>query len=1088
MLAAGHWDWKTKVAGSPKQRTALSIPLAITKVNRGTHILWQVDLSAANTPNSQQQVIKIWEVGKKVPVFQMIDRVITLQGSYSQVTCERCTARKEPPDKVQNPMKFESQPSHLPRAHQDTNGIDVRSIEHETLEIASKCCVVSVTLLLIIVLDKFYTLTEPVIRSVINRDLLAEFPFDPDTPEVEVISHFSSASLILGRSGTGKTTCLVFKLLAKFLIETETNQNRPARQVLLTRSRFLADKLRSYLARLIKSLTQFKPLREPSALRDGYQDHYLMTSALSLQDYDFPLVLTWDEFLCILENTVGGLDLRGSDVGTDDVQTPKADSGEVIYSRLGQKVLTFQDFKLDYWQSLPSHLKKDISTDLAFSEIMGVIKGSKFSRSTLSPLTRDDYVNLSERIAPNFTLQEDRHQIYSLYERFEEFKSQTETIDGIDRICTLLEAIRKQPRLRQLLASTFEEVYIDEVQDLRCMDIELLLEIVRDGRGFFLAGDTAQTISNDSNFRFADIKSLFYDHFNALSIETKQPQLARPILFPLQKNYRSQQGVLSLASLFMDLLWKAFPETVDKLQHEYGSLRGMKPVMFIGCGSESLNSTHIGLGDLSKLAGDFGAEQAIIVRDAGAKKKLRMEVGKDPLIFTILESKGMEFEDVVLFNIISSCQNQAALRRLRALYAEGSASFDSKKYAALCTELKQLYVAVTRARFKLFFIEESHENTSAITELLTHDVPEPLVTVMTRNDADFPNLIKEMRPGKTVDLERWKQRGQELYDANNLEDALLCFEKCKDTRKVALIQAKLEVNSGRAATAHGDHKEATVHFSSAADLFERIGQILEAADSLMKARKVEDATNLLLRHSYFYEAGRQLREALHYEEAANCFVKSDHFDQAADVLHEGRKFAQLIQFLDEYQGHLTPSALARYRAFCKIILRKGALSADLSTKAIRTIGAPSDMEAFYRQYKMQDALRELFAKQDRHLDLLRLLLESFELEEALRLALAHNLTFHTEEPLRGTIVHLIHYVCAQHLIVSGDFELCSFMDSALAGHKLSASALEAFQLWRCDKDVSARKLALLIRNHSMSDHDIGQTFRDFQVRFLIFPC
>ena len=742
MLAAGHWDWKTRPAGSPNQQTALRIPLAITKVNRGTHILWQIDLSAANTPDSQQQVIKVWEVGRKGLIFRMIDRVITLQKSYSQTTCERCTARENPPGKVQNPMKFEHQLSHSAKAHEDSFGIDVRSVEHETLELASKSCVVSMAYFELMMVDKFYTMTEPVIRAVINRDLLAEFPFDPDTLEVEVISHFASASMVLGRSGTGKTTCLVYKLLAKFILEAEANQERPVRQVLLTRSRFLADKLRRYLVRLIKSLTGSNNSGGQDVLRDGNQDHYLKTSALSLQDHNFPLVLTWDEFLCILENTVNALYRRNPDVGTDDVETPKADSTDVIYSRSGQKVLTFQDFKLDFWQSLPSHLKKDFSTDLVFSEIMGVIKGSKFSRSTLSPLTKDDYMKMSERIAPNFTLQEDRRQVYSLFERFEEFKSQTETIDSMDRIFALLGPIREQPRLRQVLASTFEEFYIDEVQDLRCMDIELLFEFVRDGRGFFLAGDTAQTISNDSNFRFADIKSLFYDHFKALSIKTRQPQLARPVLFPLQRNYRSQQGILSLASLFMDLLWKAFPETVDKLQHEYGSLRGMKPVMFIGCGSEILNSAHIGLGDLSKLAGDFGAEQAIIVRDASAKTKLRMEVGKDPLIFTILESKGMEFEDVVLYNIISSCQNQAALRRLRALYAEGSAGFDSKKYAALCTELKQLYVAITRARFKLFFIEESHENTSTIEDLLIHDAPEPLVTVVTRKHADFPNMLK----------------------------------------------------------------------------------------------------------------------------------------------------------------------------------------------------------------------------------------------------------------------------------------------------------------------------------------------------------
>ncbi len=44
----------------------------------------------------------------------------------------------------------------------------------------------------------------------------AEFPFDMSPDENRIVSHFKTASLILGRSGTGKTTCLVFKLLAKY--------------------------------------------------------------------------------------------------------------------------------------------------------------------------------------------------------------------------------------------------------------------------------------------------------------------------------------------------------------------------------------------------------------------------------------------------------------------------------------------------------------------------------------------------------------------------------------------------------------------------------------------------------------------------------------------------------------------------------------------------------------------------------------------------------------------------------------------------------------------------------------------------------
>jgi hypothetical protein len=69
------------------------------------------------------------------------------------------------------------------------------------------------------------------------------------------------------------------------------------------------------------------------------------------------------------------------------------------------------------------------------------------------------------------------------------------------------------------------------------------------------AGDTAQSISQDSTFRFPVIKALFYEHFAAASASANQAQLSRPTLFSLSKNYRSHQGILALASLVMEMLW-----------------------------------------------------------------------------------------------------------------------------------------------------------------------------------------------------------------------------------------------------------------------------------------------------------------------------------------------------------------------------------------------------------------------------------------------------------------------------------------------------------------------------------------------------
>ena len=79
--------------------------------------------------------------------------------------------------------------------------------------------------------DKFYALTEPVIRSVLANDVTAEFPFDLSEDEARVIQHFKTASLILGRSGTGKTTCLVFRLVGKYVARKAVAGERPVRQV-----------------------------------------------------------------------------------------------------------------------------------------------------------------------------------------------------------------------------------------------------------------------------------------------------------------------------------------------------------------------------------------------------------------------------------------------------------------------------------------------------------------------------------------------------------------------------------------------------------------------------------------------------------------------------------------------------------------------------------------------------------------------------------------------------------------------------------------------------------------------------------------
>lgn len=71
----------------------------------------------------------------------------------------------------------------------------------------------------------------------------------------------------------------------------------------------------------------------------------------------------------------------------------------------------------------------------------------------------------------------------------------------------------------------------------------------------YTAGDTAQSISKDSLFRFPNAQALFYSRFHDPSLTWKKQAEVVPELLPLSHNYRSHLGIVSVASVVMELLY-----------------------------------------------------------------------------------------------------------------------------------------------------------------------------------------------------------------------------------------------------------------------------------------------------------------------------------------------------------------------------------------------------------------------------------------------------------------------------------------------------------------------------------------------------
>ncbi|RPB01649.1 hypothetical protein L873DRAFT_644184 [Choiromyces venosus 120613-1] len=202
----------------------------------------------------------------------------------------------------------------------------------------------------------------------------------------------------------------------------------------------------------------------------------------------------------------------------------------------------------------------------------------------------------------------------------------------------------------------------------------MLLRLVGCPRGIHFAGDTAQCISKDALFRFENAKALFYERFSGSTVSTRE---LKPKLLPLSHNFRSHKRILRVASLVMELLYKGFPELVDKLPPEIGDNFGPKPTLYVGTNimdilkfeeeMETPPKSDVEHGN----SNEFGGLRVILVRDEEIRDNLRKELGSSSSVLTILQSKGMEFDDVLLYDFLSTSPYSDKLNILEELLQRG---------------------------------------------------------------------------------------------------------------------------------------------------------------------------------------------------------------------------------------------------------------------------------------------------------------------------------------------------------------------------------------------------------------------------------
>ncbi|EFW7375838.1 ATP-dependent helicase, partial [Shigella flexneri] len=161
------------------------------------------------------------------------------------------------------------------------------------------------------------------------------------------------------------------------------------------------------------------------------------------------------------------------------------------------------------------------------------------------PLSREAYLSLG--IRQSLYGMEDRPTVYVLFERYIAWLKQSHQYDS-----NLL-----SHQYLSLATPRYDVIFVDEVQDMTPVQLQLVLKTLRHPGQFLLCGDANQIV-HPSFFSWSSLKSLFF----------RQQQGNDTTVNILQANYRNGHHVTALANRLLRLKQVRF-SAIDRESHHF---------------------------------------------------------------------------------------------------------------------------------------------------------------------------------------------------------------------------------------------------------------------------------------------------------------------------------------------------------------------------------------------------------------------------------------------------------------------------------------------------------------------------------------
>lgn len=314
-----------------------------------------------------------------------------------------------------------------------------------------------------------------------------------------------------------------------------------------------------------------------------------------------------------------------------------------------------------------------------FEEFRGVITGSD---ATVPYLSEENYLRLG--VKQSIYLDERKQEVYQLFKKYLNFLRDENFHDSN------ITANAYQP----LVETKYDAIVVDEVQDFTNSQLSLVLKALKQSGQFMLCGDANQIV-HPNFFSWSKLKSYFYEG------EALQTHKITQIL---SKNYRNSPEVTELANRILKFKNYRFG-SVDKESHHL---------------VESISKTPGVASCLSaapKIIKEFNEKTSssihysVLVLHENDKHEAAKHFDT-PLIFTVQEAKGLEYQNIILFNFVSNEPRYIEIsKEMDDSYL--TANFDyarAKKKTDKSLEtykfyVNSLYVAVTRSVKNVYLIE-----------------------------------------------------------------------------------------------------------------------------------------------------------------------------------------------------------------------------------------------------------------------------------------------------------------------------------------------------------------------------------------------